>query len=326
MKILVLGGTQFLGKTIVETAVAAGHDVSIFHRGRTNPGLFPELEHLIGDRDGGLDVLHGRTWDAVIDVSGYIPRLVRDSATLLAPNIGHYTFISTISVYEAAAQGPLAEDAPLGTLADETVEEVNGQTYGPLKVLCEKAAEEATNGRSLSVRAGLLVGPEDYTDRFTYWPVRIAKGGDILAPESPDVPTQFIDVRDIAAWVVQATEKGLTGPYNVTGPANPLTLGALFATCQQVTGSQANFVWADEAFLLEQGVAPFSEMPLWIPTARRGMMQVDCRKAMADGLVYRPLEETIRDTLAWANGRSANHEWRGGLKPEREAALLAMIQ
>lgn len=148
MKILVLGGTQFLGKTIVETAVSAGHDVSLFHRGRTNPGLFPKLEHLIGDRDGGLDVLHGRTWDAVIDVSGYIPRLVRDSATLLAPNIGHYTFISTISVYEAAEQGPLAEDAPLGTLADETVEEVNGQTYGPLKVLCEKAAEEATNGRS----------------------------------------------------------------------------------------------------------------------------------------------------------------------------------
>lgn len=323
MKLLIIGGTRFLGRAIVEAALADGHELTLFNRGQSNPDLFPTVETLIGDRDGGLDVLKGRTWDAVIDTCGYVPRLVRDAATLLADAVGHYTFISTISVYAEEAEAPITEASPLSTIEDPTVEEVTGETYGPLKVLCEPAAAEAMNGRSLSVRAGLIVGPHDPTDRFTYWPVRVARGGQVLAPDDPAVPTQFIDVRDIATWTVQATEKQLAGPVNVTGPAAPLSLGDVLAACRRVTDSDAAFVWVDEAFLLAEEVAPFTDLPLWVPAVRQSMMQVDCQRALETGLTYRPLETTIADTLAWANGRSDDYEWRNGLTPEREAALLA---
>lgn len=322
MDLLILGGTRFLGRAIVDAALAAGHHVTLFHRGQTNPDLFPELEHILGDRDGGLDRLNGRTWDAVIDTCGYVPRLVRDSATLLADHVNHYTFISTISVYADPSQ-PIDEQSPLGTLDDATVEEVTGETYGPLKVLCEQAAHDAMNGRSLSVRSGLIVGPHDPTDRFTYWPVRVARGGTVLAPDQPDVRTQFIDVRDIAKWTISATEAALTGAYNVTGPEAPLTLGRFLDTCRQVTQSDAAFTWVDEATLLAHDVAPFSEIPLWVPAASAGMLQTDCQKAQAAGLTYRSLVNTIHDTLAWANGRAVDHEWRAGLTPQREADLLA---
>jgi 2'-hydroxyisoflavone reductase len=322
MKLLIIGGTRFLGRAIVDAALAGGHEVTLFNRGQSNPDLYASLETLVGDRDGGLDVLPGRTWDAVIDTCGYIPRLVRASASFLAEAVEQYTFISSISVYADPSAAGINEDAPLGTIEDETVEEVTGETYGPLKVLCEKAATQATNGRALHVRAGLIVGPYDLSDRFSYWPYRVAQGGEVLAPDAPDSPVQFIDVRDIAAWTVQATAKRLTGAYNVTGPNTPVSMGQVLQNCKTVSGSDATFTWVSEAFLVEHEVGAYTEMPLWVPAEFAGFDSVNCRKAIAAGLATRPLTETVRDTLNWLNGRAADYQWRNGMKPEREAELL----
>ena len=324
MKILLIGGTVFLGRAIVDAALARGHEVTLFNRGKSNPGLYDDLEQIHGDRDGGLGVLGERQWDAVIDTCGYVPRHVRDAAAFLADKVDHYTFISTISVYSDNNIVNMDETGPLATLADETTEQVTGESYGPLKVLCEKAATEGMNGRALHVRAGLIVGPYDRSDRFTYWPVRVARGGDILAPGDPDDPTQFIDVRDLGDWTVRATESRLTGPYNATGPDYSLTMGQLLSTCQQLVGNEAAFTWVSDAFLEKNEVGAFVEMPLWIPQAgNAGFSTVNCQKALDTALRFRPLEETIRDTLAWANTR-VEYAWPRTLKPEREAELLAL--
>ncbi|RMG94172.1 MAG: SDR family oxidoreductase [Chloroflexi bacterium] len=323
MKLLILGGTRFLGRAIVEAALADGHEVTLFNRGRSNPNLFPEVEHLRGDRDGNLEALQGRQWDAVIDTCGYVPRVVGASVALLADVVAHYTFISTISVYAEPFVAGMDESAPVGELLDESVEEITAETYGPLKVLCERVVTQGMNGRSLLVRAGLIVGPHDPTDRFTYWPVRVARGGEVLAPVSPQLPVQFIDVRDIAAWVVRATAVRLTGAYNVTGPETPTSLGEVLETCRDVIGGDAQFTWVEESFLLENGVTPFMELPLWVPTTSTGLMQVDTSKAMAQGLTFRPLASTIADTLAWHQSRSDDYQLQAGLAAEKEAALLA---
>lgn len=323
MKLLIIGGTRFLGRAIVQAALAAGHEVTLFNRGQSNPGLYANLETLVGDRDGGLGALHGRTWDAVIDTCGYVPRLVRDAATLLADQVELYTFISSISVYADPSQAGIDEDSPLGTMEDETVETVDGDTYGPLKVLCEKAATDSMHGRALIVRAGLIVGPHDLSDRFTYWPCRVARGGEVLSPGNPDAPVQFIDVRDIAAWTVQATEKRLTGPYNVTGPNEPVTMSQVLHACKEISGSDATFTWVSEAFLEANEVAAYTEMPLWVPAAYAGFDTVNCQKAIGAGLMTRPFTATIRDTLDWAHGRAPDYQWRNGMKAEREAELLA---
>ena len=323
MKILMIGGRVFLGRAIVDAALARGHEVTLFNRGKSNPELYNDLEQIHGDRDGGLDVLAGRRWDAVIDTCGYIPRHVRDSATFLADKVDHYTFISTISVYSDNNIVDMDESGPLGTLEDETVEQVTGETYGPLKVLCEKAATEAMRGRALHVRAGLIVGPYDRSDRFTYWPVRVAKGGDILAPGDPQDPTQFIDVRDLGLWTVRATEDKLTGPYNATGPDYPLTMGQLLEACRQIINPAAAFTWVDDAFLEKHEVGAFVEMPMWIPQKdNAGFSTINCQKAIATGMTFRPLADTIRDTLEWANTR-VDYAWPRTLTPEREAELLA---
>jgi 2'-hydroxyisoflavone reductase len=324
MKLLIIGGTRFLGRAIVAAALTAGHEITLFNRGQSNPGLYAELETLVGNRDGGLEVLRGRTWDAVIDTCGYVPRLVRDSALLLADAVERYTFISTISVYADPSVAGIDENSPLGTMADETVEEVTGETYGPLKVLCEQAATESMDGRALHVRAGLIVGPHDLSDRFSYWPYRVAQGGEVLSPGEPDSFVQFIDVRDIAAWTVQATEKRLTGPYNVTGPNEPITMQQLLETCRTVTGSDATFTWVSDEFLVANEVGAYTEMPLWVPAEFAGYDTVNCQKARAAGLVTRPLPQTIHDTLTWLHGRPANYQWRNGMKPEREADLLKL--
>ena len=227
LKVLILGGTAFLGPEIVEAARAHGHVLTLFNRGKTNPGLFPDIEKLRGDRNGDLKALEGRSWDAVIDTSGYVPRHVRDSARLLSKAVGHYVFISTVSVYADFKAEGMDESAPVGTLPDPTVEQVTGETYGPLKALCEKAAEEAMPGHVANVRPGLIVGPGDPTDRFSYWPVRVAKGGDVLAPGNPDTAVQFIDVRDLAAWSVKLVEDGHAGVYNAVGPKARLTMQEL---------------------------------------------------------------------------------------------------
>jgi 2'-hydroxyisoflavone reductase len=326
MKLLEIGGTRFLGRAIVAEALAQGYEVTLFNRGQSNPDLFPEVETIVGDRDGGLAGLHGRTWDAVIDTCGYVPRLVRDSAELLADAVDHYTFISTISVYADPSESGIDENSLLGTLEDETTEEVTGETYGPLKVLCEEAAMEGMNGRTLLVRSGLIVGPHDPTDRFSYWPWRVAQGGAVLAPGDPEAPVQFVDVRDIAAWTVRATASRLTGPYNVTGPAETLPMAEFLAVCCDVTGSDAAFTWVSDDFLQAQEVGAYQEMPLWVPAEFAGFGWVNCRKAIDAGLQFRPLPETIADTLAWLQTHPADYEWRGGLTPQREAELLQAWQ
>jgi 2'-hydroxyisoflavone reductase len=323
VKLLLLGGTVFLGRHIVEAALGRGHEVTLFNRGQKNPGLFPQLEQLRGNRDGDLTALQGRRWDAVIDPSGYVPRIVRASALLLADAVEHYTFISSISVYAGFATLGMDESAPVGRLEDETVEDVS-RFYGPLKALCERAAERAMPGRVLNLRPGLIVGPHDPSDRFTYWPVRVAKGGEVLTPGSPEHLTQIIDVRDLAEWTVCMVEERTTGVYNATGPDDELTMGRLLDACRAVSSSDARCVWVSEQFLLDAGITPWTELPLWVPDNEEnaGFSRVDCRKAFAAGLAFRPLADTVRATLAWDATRPVDAPRRNGLKPEREAELL----
>jgi 2'-hydroxyisoflavone reductase len=328
MKLLILGGTVFLGRHIVEAALARGHEVTLFNRGRHGAELFPGVERLHGDRDSGaagLSELRGRAWDAAVDTSGYVPRVVRESAGLLADAVGHYTFISSISVYADLSAPGADETAPVQALADPSVEEVTGETYGPLKALCERAVEEALPGRALVIRPGLIVGPHDPTDRFTYWPARVARGGTVLAPGRPGWVTQFIDVRDLADWTVHMVEHRRTGTYNATGPEAPLPFGQLLEASEAAAANGARVEWVSEQFLLDQGVQPWSDLPLWIPEldpSMAGFSQVDCTRAIVAGLRFRPLAQTVRDTLAWHTTRPADQPLRAGLAPEREAELL----
>jgi len=323
MKLLILGGTRFLGRHLVESALAGGHRVTLFNRGQTNPGLFPQVDELHGDRDGGLDILEGRSWDAVIDTCGYFPRLVRASAELLDEAVGHYTFISSVSVYADFSQTGITEEAPVGTIEDESVEDIGGGNYGPLKALCEQAVEAAMPGRALILRPGLIVGPHDPSDRFTYWPWRAAQGGQVLAPGDPGSQVQFIHARDLADWNLRLIEDGQAGVYNAVGPAERLRMGAFLEACLEAIDSDASLTWVEAQFLLDQGVEPWSEMPLWLPGEEyAGMDSVDIGKALAAGLTFRPLKETIGDTLDWAQTRPADHEWRSGLRPEKEMKVL----
>lgn len=325
MHILILGGTMFLGRHLVEAALARGHRITLFNRGKTNPGLFPEVEHLIGDRHtGNLDALQERTWDAVIDTCGYVPRIVREMAELLKEAVGHYTFHSSISVYADYQNAGISEAHAIGTVENPNIEEVNGDTYGPLKALCEAAVEEALPGRTLNIRPGLIVGPHDPTDRFTYWPVRTARGGEVLAPGNPYTPVQFIDVRDLAEWNIRLIEQKCIGVWNATGPDYTLTMGSLIETCRTVVQSDAVFVWVDEAFLREHQISAWSDLPVWVPESEgAGFARVDCSKATQHGLTFRPLAETVRDTLHWYRSQQAEREMRAGLSPARETEALA---
>ncbi len=330
MKILVIGGTAFLGRHIVEAALSAGHELTLFNRGQRNPDLFAQVEKVRGNRDGDLGLLAGRRWDAVIDTSGYLPRLVRASAEALADAVDHYTFVSSISAYRGFAKPNQDETGPisLGVLADETIEEVTGETYGPLKVLCEQAVEQVMPGRVFISRPGLIVGPHDPTDRFTYWPRRVAQGGEVLAPGRPERPIQFIDVRDLAEWIVRMVEANRTGIYNSDGPDYNLSMQELLNTCKTVSGSQASFSWVDGQVLLDAGVTPWIELPLWVAEEEKpenaGFFKVDCSKAVAVGLTFRSVADTVRATLEWDATRPADLERRAGMKAEREQELLRM--
>ncbi len=325
MNILMIGGTQFLGRHLVETALQAGHTLTLFNRGKTNPGLFAGVETIAGDRDSDLGKLAGRRWDVVIDTCGYIPRHVRTAAEALAERVEQYIFISTISVYSDTTLHDMDESGPLATLVDESVEEITGETYGGLKVLCERAAEGVMPGRVLHVRSGLIVGPHDPTDRFTYWPVRIAEGGEVLAAGNPDAPVQFIDARDQAAWILHMATARKSGIYNLTGPAERLTMRALLDACRETAASDATFTWADDEFLLEHEVAPYTDLPLWLPESYGGLQTIRVTRALADGLTCRPLAQTIRDTLDWNATRppATPEKPRRGITRAREAELLA---
>lgn len=331
MKLLVLGGTLFLGRATVESALAAGHDVTLFHRGRTNPGLFPGAEHVIGDRDGGLDALAGRTWDAVVDTCGYVPRLVRASAGTLRGRAKRYVFVSSVSAYAEPLAPGADESAPLAVLADPATETLTGETYGGLKAACERAAAEAFGAAgTIHVRPGLIVGPWDSTDRFGYWPRRIADGGEVLAPGRPGAPLQILDVRDLGAWLVHLAERGEAGAYNAVGPAEPLTLGECLEACRRLCNPSARLTWVSEAFLLAQGVGPWIEMPLWVEEKDESIDRVSGARAHGAGLACRALEHTIRDTLAYEREwpperrpKKAGVAMAGPMSRSREAELLA---
>lgn len=324
MRILVLGGTRFLGRHFVEIARARGHELTLFNRGRTNPELHAGVERVTGDRDGGLGALAGRTWDAMLDPSGFFPRLVRDSARALAGSVGRYLFVSSISVYAEPVPRGATEDAPLAVLADPTVEAITGASYGGLKALCEAAVREVFGGRALIVRPGLIVGPHDTTDRFPYWPRRLARGGEVLAPGDPDSPTQMIDARDLAAWMLDLLEREVSGTFHATGPAEPLTMRSALERIATAVNPGARLTWVSEPFLREHGVEPWLEMPLWVYAADAAFDTVDLTRARSHGLKLRPLEDSARDTLAWE--RTLPVDARDGspaLKPERERELLA---
>jgi 2'-hydroxyisoflavone reductase len=319
MRLLVLGGTLFLGRHVVAAALAGGHEVTTFTRGRTNPGLHPDVEALTGDRDGGLDALRGRTWDGVIDTSGYVPRIVAGSAGLLRDSAERYVFVSSVSAY-ADHSRPFDETAPLATLDDPGTEDV-GAAYGGLKAACEQVVDDAFGDRGTSVRAGLIVGPHDPTDRFTYWPVRVAEGGEILAPGSASRSVQFVDARDLAAWMVELARQGPGGPLNATGPAARLELGELLDRAAAVTGAECRFTWVDDETLLAAGVEPWTELPLWAPGPElEGLMEARVERALEAGLELRPLEATVLDTLAWAHEAG---QQRPTLGRDHERRILA---
>src|SRR5215204_95040 len=322
MDLLILGGTGFLGRHLVEAALADGRRPTLFNRGLSEPGLFPEIEKIEGDREGDLSPLSGRRWDAVIDTCGYMPRVVRASAGLLAGAVDHYTFVSSISVYSDHIEPGADEEAPVRELSDPTVEEVTGETYGGLKVLCEQAAEEEMPGRVLNVRPCLISGPHDPTDRFTYWPRRISAGGEVLVPDHPERNVQYIDVRDLASWIVKMSGERQTGTYNATGPAYELQMGRMLEECEAVSGTEAEVVWVSEDFLEENGVEPFTELPLWLPREYAALLAIDCGKAIEAGLTFRPLAETIEDVLDWDSATRAGGEPAAGLRPQRERELL----
>ena len=322
MDLLILGGTGFLGRHLVEAALGDGHRPTLFNRGLHEPGLFPEVEKIEGHREGDLSALRGRCWDAVIDTCGYVPRVVGTSAGLLADAVEHYAFVSSISVYSDAIAPGADEEAPVRELPDPTVEEVTGETYGGLKALCERAAEEEMPGRVLNVRPGLISGPHDPTDRFTYWPRRVAAGGEVLAPDHEERRVQYIDVRDLASWIVEMSEQRRTGTYNATGPDYELRMGRLLEECEAVGGAGAEPVWVSEDFLEEKGVEPFTDLPLWLPREYAALQAIDCGKAIEAGLTFRPLSETIEDVLDWDRATTAGRELAAGLRPEREQELL----
>ena len=328
LRILILGGTGFIGPHQVRYAVERGHKVTVFNRGKTNPGSVPAgVERLEGDRNGKLDALKGREWDAVIDNPSTLPRWVRDAATLLQDSAGQYVFISTISVYKDNSRPGEDESGALAELADPTVEQVTGETYGGLKALAEKEALKAFPGKATIVRPGLIVGPGDPTDRFTYWPVRIARGGEVLAPGTPNDPVQFIDGRDLAEWTIRLVEQKTFGTFNATGPQHPLTVAEMLHGIKAVTTAGAQFTWVSADFLEAQKVAPWGDMPVWIPPAGEyaGFGSRSIARAVAAGLTFRSLADTASATLAYHESRDAERKakFRSGIKPEREAEVLA---
>ena len=330
LKILFLGGTGFLGPHTVRYALERGHDVTLFNRGRTNIDLFPELETIIGNRDPevdeGLDGLKGREWDAVIDTSGYVPRITGASAHLLADSVGQYLFVSTICQYDNWAEGGTngTEDRPRATLDDPSTEDVRTH-YCALKAYCERAVEEAMPGRVTQIRPGLIVGPRDSTDRFTYWPVRVDRGGEVLAPGKPSDLTQYIDVRDLARFMVLCLEQGLADTYNVV--RNPMPIGNLLSACVNTIDSDAELTWVPADFLADHDVQPWRDVHLWADSdsALAGSLTWSADKALAAGLTISPVEETIRDTLAWFKSlpRERQDELRAGMSAEKEASVLA---
>ncbi|QFT88600.1 NAD dependent epimerase/dehydratase family protein [Bacillus sp. THAF10] len=336
MKILMIGGTRFLGRFIVEEALKQGHEVTLFNRGN-HPEVFPHVETIVGDRNKDLSLLESGKWDVAIDTCGYTPTALAESTRILADKVDHYTFVSSISVYKDWIPDKITEDYPVQTLTQEKIEQIGYGTqeeiyahYGALKAECEKAAEQHMSDKILHVRSGLLVGPYDLTDRFAYWVNRVAQGGEILAPGRKERNIQFIDARDLASWILKMADEKVTGTFNVTGPTTSITMEEFLHTCKAVTDSNATFIWADETFLLNQKIAPWTEMPLWIPEEFplieggepwQGAGTISIEKAIQHKLSVRPLEDTIQDIWKWEETRTSD-ERKAGLHTDKEQKAL----
>lgn len=329
---LILGGTGFLGPAVIEAAKAKGYTITLFNRGKTRPHLYPELEKLRGNRDPskdeGLKALEGRSWDVVLDTSGYVPRIVKASASLLAPRVKQYIFISSVSVYADTSTPGADETAKVGTMSDPTVETMGKEfeNYGPLKALCEQAAEAAMPGRVANVRPGYIVGPGDGSDRFTYWPLRVEKGGEVLAPGAPTDPIQVIDVRDLAAWLVMLMDTLTMGVFDAVGPGEPLTMGAVLEKSKALAKSDARFTWVSPAFLDKFPGDPL-DLPIWAPPEGKtaGFHTRSGERARKAGLGHRPVDETMKDLVAWFKSLPPERQEkrRAGISLEREAEVLA---
>lgn len=328
MKLLVIGGSRFVGRHLVDAALARGDTVTLFNRGQSSSGRVPGAEHRVGDRQGDLAALASGEWDAVIDTCGFLPRDVARMAACLHGRVGRYVFISSVSAY-ADARFPNDESAALGRIDDPDTEVVDGRTYGPLKALCEQAVSARFGPRALLIRPGLIVGPHDPTQRFTWWPARIARAADgeaVLAPGAPEAAVQFIDARDLAAFVLHAVDTACEGAFNVSSVPGTRTLGEVLRVCAAAAGCQPRLVWADAAALAKAGVNPWIDMPLWLPAEgeHAAFMQVPVARALAAGLRLRPLQGTVADTLAWYRALPPEQQafTQAGLAPEREAAVL----
>jgi len=331
LRILVLGGTRFIGLHMTALALQRGHTLTFFNRGKTKADRYPEVERIKGDRDGQIDGLKNREWDVVIDNSGYVPRHVRLTAELLAPKVRQYVFTSSISVYPDFSV-PRDEKSPVGKLADETIEKVDGETYGPLKALCEQAAEKAMPGRTTIIRPGLIVGPDDNTDRFTWWPARAARGGEFIAPGAPQDPFQVIDARDLAAFTINAIERNFTGIYNLVSNVNGFRFGELIDASIDSASKRARpaeaprVTWLPADFLAAQEVAPWSEMPVWLPASgeEAAFAGTSNAAALARGLTITPIAKTVDDTMAWHLARPAEEreKLKAGIAPDKEARVL----
>jgi 2'-hydroxyisoflavone reductase len=332
-KVLILGGTGFIGPHFIDSLTAGGHKITLFNRGKRDPEVKPGIEQLLGDRNGQIDTLRGRDWDVVIDNSGYTPSQVRATAELLKDHVRRYIFISSIAVYADFAKAGVDEDYKLMVLKDPTTEEVNGETYGGLKVLCEKVVETTFGKRGTIIRPTYIAGPGDHTDRFTYWPVRVSKGGEMLAPGTPSDPFQYIDVRDLADFIRTCVEKDVSGKFNLCGPQGAVTMGSLLDEAKRITKAETKFVWATPAFLEANEIigekAKGNFMPIWqAPKGEEaGLLLVSPARAEKKGLKFRSLETTIRDTLAWQKTRPEDKQvLKAGLTAEKEAELLAKLR
>jgi 2'-hydroxyisoflavone reductase len=328
MRLLIIGGSAFLGRHVIESALSRGDTVTTFNRGKTGRGLYPQVEELYGDRDGNLEALKGRTWDAVVDTSGYLPRVVRQSVELLAGSVGHYTFVSSLSAYGDDNTPNGDESIPLARMDDAPDSEEIMKYYGALKARCEQTVEEFFPGKSVFARAGLIIGKYDQINRFPYWIKRVAKGGETLAPGDPNAPIQAIDARDLTDFMLHAAENGKSGAFNLTGKTT--TIGEILNTVRDVVNPDTRFVWVSDQFLSEHEITPMDGVPFWMPPEiREAFFTRRIDKALAAGLTFRPLTETVRETHdGIVNSPPPPEKETGvrlnsGLPPEREAELLA---
>jgi 2'-hydroxyisoflavone reductase len=333
MKVLILGGTGFIGPHFVDALTAGGHKITLFNRGKRDPEVKPGIEQLLGDRNGQIDALKGRDWDVVIDNSGYTPSQVKATAELLKDHVKRYIFISSIAVYADFAKAGIDEDYKLAELKDPATEVVNGETYGGLKVLCEKVVESTYGKRATIIRPTYIAGPGDITDRFTYWPFRVSKGGEMLAPGTPSDPFQYIDVRDLADFIRTCVEKHVSGKFNLCGPQGAVTMGSLLDESKRITRADTTLVWASPEFLEASEIigekAKGNYMPIWQPPKgeQAGLLLVSPARAEKKGLRFRSLETTIRDTLEWQKKRPQDQQiLKAGLTMEKEAELLAALK